>query len=126
MIPGGASLLSRVGITTAPLVSCVHVTPLRASRALGLRFLAHKFGICLDRLSLLVVAPTATPTSTDKLLVLRPAHVALRLWPSRTPLCAPTVLKPCGWWSNVWWQYFTLPPLLSWHSLTVSGNARSC
>ena len=55
MLPGDATLLNRAGITSPGLASWVHVTPLRASRALALRFLSHKFGVGLDAFTLMVV-----------------------------------------------------------------------
>ena len=78
MLPGDPSLLSRVGITSTPLVSCVHVTPIRASRALGVRFLSTKFGVSLDRFTLLVIAPTAAAADDDTLLLVRPE--GFRFW----------------------------------------------
>ena len=64
MVPGKAGWVS-----AAPLRSCVHVTPLRASRALALRYLGHRFGVPLDRFVVLVPAPTAKGDGDDKLLV---------------------------------------------------------
>jgi len=37
MLPSDPTILNRAGITSPSLASCVHVTPLRASRALALR-----------------------------------------------------------------------------------------
>ena len=82
MLPGDPSLLSRVGITSTPLVSCVHVTPIRASRALGVRFLSTKFGVSLDRFTLAVKRPPPPP-------------------PTMTP-CSWCVLM--GVWFGVWIQ----------------------
>ena len=55
MLPADPTLLNRARITSPSLASCVHVTPLRASRALALRFLSHKFGVNLDRFTVMVV-----------------------------------------------------------------------
>lgn len=64
MVPGKAGW-----ITAAALQSCVHVTPVRASRALALRYLGHRFGVPLDRFVVLVPAPTAKETDGEKLQV---------------------------------------------------------
>ena len=60
MLPSDPTLLQRTGLTSPSLASCVHVTPLRASRALALRFLSHKFGVDLDAFTLMVVPLAAT------------------------------------------------------------------
>lgn len=64
MVPGKAGWIS-----AAQLQSCVHVTPLRASRALALRYLGHRFGVPLDRFIVAVPAPTAKEAEGDKLMV---------------------------------------------------------
>lgn len=64
MVPGKAGWIS-----AAQLQSCVHVSPVRASRALALRYLAHRFGVPLDRFVVTVPAPTAREEEGDKLLV---------------------------------------------------------
>lgn len=64
MVPGKAGW-----ITAARLQSCVHVTPVRASRALALRYLSHRFAVPLDRFVIAVPTPTAKEEEVDRLLV---------------------------------------------------------
>ncbi|KAL3157983.1 hypothetical protein ABBQ32_012382 [Trebouxia sp. C0010 RCD-2024] len=42
------------------LISNVHITPLRASRALALRFLANKFNLDMERVTVVVLPPMVT------------------------------------------------------------------
>ncbi|KAA6420901.1 MAG: Sucrose-phosphate synthase [Trebouxia sp. A1-2] len=42
------------------LISNVHITPLRASRALALRYLANKFNLDMERITVIVLPPTVS------------------------------------------------------------------
>ena len=75
MVPGKAGWL-----TKASLQSCVHVTPLRASRSLALRFLGHRFGVPLDRFVVAVPAPAASEQEGDKLLVRNHQGIEVVIW----------------------------------------------
>jgi hypothetical protein len=53
------------------LISNVHITPLRASRALAMRFLASKFGLegGMEAMTVLVVPPKVVEQGEDAFLV---------------------------------------------------------
>ncbi len=57
----------------AAVVPHVHITPMRASRALALRFLATKFGLGMDAFTVMAVAPSMD-TAGDATRV--PAHTS--------------------------------------------------
>ena len=56
-------------ISKATLQPRVHVTPLRASRSLALRFLGHRFGVPMDRFVVVVPAPAVEEQGDSKILV---------------------------------------------------------
>ncbi|PSC69593.1 Sucrose-phosphate synthase [Micractinium conductrix] len=58
-------MVPRSPTDTGDFLSVLHITPLRASRPLALRYLAQRLGMPLDRLVVLAVAPEAAGPAAD-------------------------------------------------------------
>lgn len=95
-------------ISRASMAPRFHVTPLRASRALALRFLAHHTAICLRRFVVVLPAPVVDTLSDSKIMVRCQC-------PSSSGVCKAKAVPDCQLSSFV----DTLWTLRSWCSVDL-------